>query len=133
MPYYFDNYGWLTSEVLPGRSTDVAPPEDIPEGKAANWTGHKWLVINYSAPPIYDPVPESKIYSQVAWLKQFTQEERIAIWGAAAGNAVLDDFVRMMNASPEIYTDDPDTIAGVQTLEAVGLLAVGRADEILNG
>ena len=133
MSYYFDNYGWLTSEVLPGRSTDVPPQEDIPEGKAANWTGHGWLVINYSAPPVYDPVTEAKIYSQVEWLRRFTANERIAIRAAAAANPLLDDYIKLMDATQEIHVDDPDTISGVQTLEAVGLLAVGRADEILNG
>lgn len=53
MPYYFDQWGWLTAEVLPDRTTDVVPPVDIPAGKAANWTGHAWRVINYYAPTVF--------------------------------------------------------------------------------
>ncbi len=71
------------------------------------------------------------VYSQVEWLRKFTQAERIAIRTAAAGNVMLDDYIKLMDATSEIHTDDPDVIAGLQTLEAVGLLATGRAAEIL--
>lgn len=58
MPYHFDNWGWLSPDPIEGRSTEVAPPPpgDIPEGHAANFTGHKWLVLPYVAPP---PAPPS--------------------------------------------------------------------------
>ena len=57
MPYYFDTWGWLSETVIEGRSTNVVPPApaDIPEGHAANFTGHKWVVVPYTAPP--PPVP----------------------------------------------------------------------------
>jgi hypothetical protein len=60
MQYYFDLYGWHTEEVLPGRDTEIAPPENIPEGFAANFTGHVWLVVPYVEPPPPEvpPVPE---------------------------------------------------------------------------
>lgn len=56
--YYYDLYGWHTAEVLPGRETDIAPPADIPEGMAANFTGHKWLVVKYVA-PVDAPTPQT--------------------------------------------------------------------------
>ena len=73
-----------------------------------------------------------RVYSQVEWLRRFTTAERIGIRQAAAANPLLDDYIRLMDATMEIHTDDPDTIAGVQTLEAVGLIAEGRAAEILS-
>jgi hypothetical protein len=39
----------------------------------------------------------------------------------------------MIDLAQEIDTADTDTRAGVQMLESVGLLAEGRAQEILNG
>lgn len=61
MPYYFDNWGWLTEEVLPGRSTEVVPPvaETIPEGHKANFTGHAWVMLPYVAPTPVSNVPRS--------------------------------------------------------------------------
>lgn len=58
MPYYYDQWGFLTDTVLPQRATDVAPPTELPDGMAANWTGHKWVVIPYFPPLVYTPAPE---------------------------------------------------------------------------
>jgi hypothetical protein len=49
MPY-FNQWGWHTETVIEGRYTDVPVPTDIPQGHAANWTGHQWRVIPYYAP-----------------------------------------------------------------------------------
>lgn len=52
--YYYDSYGWLTSQPIEGRSTDVAPPAETDTLKA-NWTGTHWVLVEYVAPPA--PVP----------------------------------------------------------------------------
>ena len=50
MKYYFDDYGWLTSDAVPGRSTEVAPPMSYPAGHLPNWSGLEWVVAPYTAP-----------------------------------------------------------------------------------
>jgi len=61
-----------------------------------------------------------------------TQAERIAIRAAGATNPVVNDYIELMNAVTDVvHLDDLDTAAGVHALEAVGLLAAGRAAEIL--
>jgi hypothetical protein len=101
------------------------------------WSGMEFATHDHVAQPEITPegdivgVVVGRVYSQVEWLRRFTTAERIAIRQAASANPVLDDYIRLMDATMEIHTDDPDTIAGVQTLEAVGLLAEGRAAEIL--
>lgn len=64
--YYFDLYGWLTTEVLPGRGTEVVPPDptEIPEGYAANFTGYTWVVVPYTPPA---PVDESTLYNAIGF------------------------------------------------------------------
>lgn len=52
MLYYYDNYGWLTARVLPGRTTAVPPPAEVPAGFKPNFTGHKWILMPYVRPPI---------------------------------------------------------------------------------
>ena len=61
----------------------------------------------------------------------FTQAERIAIRNSA--DDVVIDFFDLANTADEINLDDPDVIAGVQYLEANGILLSGRASEILQG
>lgn len=69
--------------------------------------------------------------TKVAYLKRFTQAERIGIREAAKVNVVVEDYVELLNLAQDVDLADPETIAGVQQLEAAGLLAAGRAAEIL--
>ena len=66
-------------------------------------------------------------------LRRFTVEERVAIRSAAEQNAVLADYLQLMELAQDINTGDADTIAAVTMLEQAGLIAAGRAQEILNG
>lgn len=55
MIYYFDNYGWYTSEHLEGRSTEVVPTNlsetTTPGELRSNFTGYVWVEL-----PYYEPV-----------------------------------------------------------------------------
>ena len=79
------------------------------------------------------PEPQGRVMSKLAYLRLFTQTERIAIRTAATGSAKLTDYLELLNLADEVNTADPDTRAAVRMLEAVGLLAPGRAAEILGG
>lgn len=66
------------------------------------------------------------------WLKtRFTSEERAAIRAAALVNGAVADLCAMTDKAEMIHFDDPLTIGGLAQLEAAGLLAPGRAAEIL--
>ena len=69
--------------------------------------------------------------TKLEYLRRFTQNERIAIRTAAEGNAVLADYLAMLELAQDINLDDPDTVGAVQMLEAVGLIGAGRSAEIL--
>ena len=73
--------------------------------------------------------------SGVQYLRRFTQEERIAIRAAAAQSAVLDDYLKLLDATIAqggiINLNDPDTVTAVALLEQFGLIATGRAAEVL--
>ncbi len=71
------------------------------------------------------------ILSKLAYLRRFTQQERKSIRQASKSSADLEDYLYLMEMAQEIDTLDPDTIAAVQMLEGAGLIAAGRAVEIL--
>jgi len=75
------------------------------------------------------PVPRT--ITKLEYLRRFTTAERVAIRAAAAANPVLDDYLKLMELAQEINLDDADTIAAVQMMEQSGLIAAGRAAEIL--
>lgn len=83
---------------------------------------------------IEQPAPAREI-SGVSYLRRFTQEERIAIRASAVSSKVLDDYLKLLDITIAqggvVNLDDPDTIAAVNMLESVGLIATGRASEVL--
>lgn len=83
--------------------------------------------------PDAQPVaPTSHTLTKLEYIRRFTVEERVAIRAAAEQNAVLADYLQLMELAQDINTGDADTIAAVTMLEQAGLIADGRAQEILN-
>ena len=73
----------------------------------------------------------SAILSKLEYLRRFTSEERVTIRQAAKVTPVLEDYLAMLELADEINTGDADTIAAVNMLEQAGLIAPGRAAEVL--
>lgn len=69
--------------------------------------------------------------SRLAFLSRFTAQERKAIRQAAKSNADVEDWLELFNAAQDVDVTYPATIAGLQALESAGILAAGRAAEIL--
>lgn len=67
--------------------------------------------------------------TQLEFLRRFTSQERIA--AKTSADPVIEDFMYLLTLAQNIRLDDPDTIAGVNYLEQQGILAEGRATEIL--
>ena len=76
--------------------------------------------------------PRKTILTHREFLKRLTAIEFKAIRQAAKSNADVDMFMYLFERSGAIDIADADTMRGVQMLEAGGILAVGRAAEILN-
>lgn len=71
------------------------------------------------------------ILSKKDFLKRFTAAEYGTVKAAAAASTDVDYYWQLFLIAEDIDTDDPDTIGGLGLLEVVGLLAAGRAAEIL--
>lgn len=65
------------------------------------------------------------------FLNRFTPAERAAIRTAALTNGALADYVAMVSAAKTVVLTDQLTVTGVQSLETAGLIAAGRAAQIL--
>lgn len=87
--------------------------------------------VDPSVPP--PPPPSNTTLTRVAFLRRFTQDERIAIRTAAASSPAVQDYMNLLELAEDVSLADPVTIGGVQALETSGILATGRAAEILNG
>lgn len=83
----------------------------------------------YAEPePVIEPIRITKL----AFKQRLTQTERIAIRAAASSNPVVYDFLDILDSATFVDLQRQDTIDGINAMESAGLLAVGRATEILN-
>ena len=145
--YYFDIYGWYTSTPIAGRSTDIAPNNisetTTPGELRANFTGYEWVYLPYQTPPPPPPPPLDTRITRLAFRNRFTQAEKVTMEIAALDNRAATMPQRQQAAALRANQADlaaatfvdlqrPDTRAGVQMLETAGLLAAGRALEILD-
>jgi hypothetical protein len=139
MEYYFDIYGWLSNEPIEGRSTEIVPPEHgdkVDGSEYPNFTGYGWLMLMYPnpiqppSPPLPPPVLIS-ILTPLEFLNRFTDTEAKTIIGLSKTDPDVELWWLKYNKAQDIDLDDPQTIEGVQSLEAIGVISVGRAAEIL--
>lgn len=95
------------------------------------------------APPEEPSLLLGRHLSPLAFRRRFTKPERIGIEWASVDRADQTTEQRQMAAALRsdltdqaqakfIDLDDPDVIAGVQALEAIGLIGEGRAEDILD-
>lgn len=82
--------------------------------------------VEFQPPP--EPPRELQL-TKLQFLRLFTTGERIAI--RASSDPVIVDFLQLLDLAQDVRLDDPDTIQGLHYLEAEGLIAPGRAAEIL--
>lgn len=78
------------------------------------------------------PVIEPKTtLTKLEYMNRFTDAELAAIYTAAKTVIAVEVWLEKFKLSTDIELTDPRTVSGVQALEDAGLLAEGRADEIL--
>lgn len=82
-----------------------------------------------SAAPDKSPSPAP--WTKKEFLLKFTPTEYAAIAAATKTNAALDYYWQLFMVAENVLKTDPATIAGINALEGAGLLAAGRAAEIL--
>ncbi len=128
-------WGWAPGEPAPepepeppaeGEPTDPPPPAPRVPG----------TFIAPEPVPQPEPAPELRHITQLAFLSRFTDPEAITIdlasIGATPQAAGMRRYLSKVNAATFIDLDRPDTRGGVQALEVAGILAEGRALEILD-
>jgi len=87
---------------------------------------------SFSKPETTEEKPLERYLSQNQMLKSFTVEEFTAILAASKTNVLVEYWLVRFNALKEgVNLNDPETLQGLQNLEEAGLLAQGRANEIL--
>ena len=122
------------AEYIVTRKSDGAEAYRYQSDTPVEWNGmefatHDHVTVAQQPTTLTGP----RTMAKLEYLRRFTVEERVAIRAAAEQNAVLADYLQLMELAQDINTGDPDTVAAVTMLEQAGLIAAGRANEVLNG
>lgn len=115
---------FLSGEVTADNLILLAESDPSPIGKM--WNGSTWEDV-----PEPEPEPVRNI-TRLAFRNRFTTSEKVAIYTAAESNVLLRVFLDDLANSQEVDLDFPGTIEGVMALEHFGIIAEGRAAEILS-
>jgi len=121
----------LPAELV-GLSDDSLADLSAALGVAADETGFAGQGFFPFTPEPPPPPPVDELH-KVDFLRLFTQAERIAIRQAAKLNPVVEDYQAILDAATIIRLSDADIQEGIPELEDAGLLAPGRAAQILSG
>lgn len=103
----------------------------------------RWRVVAEPASPD-KPQPANNRLTPLAFLRRFTDAERARFEISSVDDPSAPEEQRLRAAQLRIYMndytlasyvalDDPRTVAGVKGLEALGIIAKGRAKEVLEG
>lgn len=129
----------LRDGVLPENAVDFPPPSQPSTGK--EWQlgiDLVWREVDQNqftrstviaSPP--KPLPPKQWDSTLAFLREFTRQERISIRSAAKNDPVIEDFMDLLEKSPTVHADDEDVIAGMQYLDDQGYITTERHNEIM--
>lgn len=79
-----------------------------------------------------DRIKRMATLTKYAFLSRFTTQEKLAIFGAESSNVMIRLFLETFRVCSDIELTNLETIQGVQMLESSGLIAPGRASEILH-
>jgi hypothetical protein len=104
------------------------------DGGPVAWHGMEFDTHDHVelSPPPPQPMP-TRVWTPAEFLRRLTQEERIAARRLALTDELVQDFMHLLDRVEDVRNDDPDTVRGLAYLTQVGVLAGGRAEEILHG
>lgn len=100
------------------------------------WEG--WEFATHDHVPLPDEAapeapPREIVWTKLVFQRRFTDEERIAFRARAKTDPYAEDFNELLRVADDVRSTDPDVLRGLNYLTQVGILAEGRAQEILNG
>ena len=118
---YLDMQGVVLSDFPPVGNGGVFVRQEIPS----------WYIPVADVATVNQPV--SQFVSKLTFMERFTDAELVAIYTAAKQVVQIEVWLEKLKLTTgDIDLADPRTIGGVHALEAAGLIASGRAAEILH-
>jgi hypothetical protein len=121
-------YGLIVDGVVVNVCEAPLPPQGWVEVPATVGPGHTFSGGVYTAPAARPP---TRRITKLAFRNRFTDIEKLALYTAAESSVQLRVYLDDLAAAEFVDLDYGATVAGVQALEAAGIIGAGRAADIL--
>jgi len=95
------------------------------------WPFSEYDHVQYDIDPTSVPQMSEIVWTKLEFLTRFTVPERIAIRTAAKTDAVVEDFMALLNIAEFVSSLDPNLKPALDYLQLLGILVPGRVDKIL--
>lgn len=128
----------VTREAFPHTSAlafelELPCGDDVPP-VGAQWNGEVFAPEPVQPTPVQptpvQPTPSRKL-TKLEYMNRFTDAELAVIYAAAKTVVQVEIWLEKFRLATDVDLEDPRTVAGVEAMEGAGLLAEGRAAEIL--
>lgn len=117
--------GGVVANTIEAASADAIPGALLVPADAGGQIGDVWDGEAFA------PGLASRRITRLAFRNRFTPVEKAALYTAAESSVQVRVYLDDVNAAAFVDLGRPDTVAGVQALEAAALIGPGRAAEIL--
>lgn len=130
-------YAYVLNNIVVSVSTTQNSTEPFPCYECPDEVQIGWEYVDGVFAPMREldliVVTPLKILSKLEYMNLFTDTELEDIYTTAKTVIQVEVWLEKFKLAAEIDLNDERTIGGVNALETAGLLAVGRAAEILAG
>jgi|GEM_PF-1326445 len=104
----------------------VAVPETVEVGDVKK--GNTFQKVEVALPP--EPEARPKVVSQSAFYSALSSAERIALRSAQSTDALIDDFLMMLETTGNAEISSADGVAALAHFKAQGYISAGSVDKI---
>lgn len=95
------------------------------------WPFSEYDHVQHDIDPTSVPQMSEIVWTKLEFLTRFTVPERVAIRTAAKTDAIVEDFMALLNIAEFISSLDPNLKPALDYLQLLGILVPGRVDKIL--
>ena len=137
--YLMDGYTICTDEVIEGAQAEweLTPLQTELINAGGSVVFNAGVLTVKPAPAVTETVAKIGL-TKLEFMQRFTDTELATLYSVAKTNAAVEVWLAKFNATTpdekgcSVYLNDPRTIESIQMLESAGLIASGRASEILS-
>lgn len=127
----FYTYSTLTRQLIEVSDFTLNPGDDCATSETPISKSELESIYTWDTESCSFQVVPKRVITKLEYMNKFTDTELATIYTLAKTNVGIEIWLEKFKLASDINLDDVRTIGGVTALEQAGIIAPGRAQEIL--